>query len=210
MAKTEDKGEKKRSDRIIGRRFRYTDDYKSVPTLGADGKKENDLVYVGKWIHVLNVEAEYKRIVLIMRIMTALTVLAVAGAVFVLPLPMTHKWYLPVLVASVFPLAYQIMGAVKLPSKPAYLERVRFDKSLRRVGHSAMAALVIIGLSILGVAAYWITGLFVSIEGAQPYSLRDAAYALLSLAAAGAELLTFLQFRKIKTELAENSAHRPK
>lgn len=210
MADTERKGEKKRSERLIGGRFRYTDDYKSVPVLGAGGRKENELVYVGKWIHILNSESEIRRIALLMRVLTAAAVLCVVGAVFVLPVPMTHKWYLPVLVFSLFPLAYQIMGVFRLPNGPDFLERVKYDKGVKRVGHSALFALIVTGLSILGLAAYWITGAFIEIEGAQPYSIRDGIYALLAAAAAGAELLTFMQFRKVRTETVENSAHRPK
>ncbi len=209
MAKTGDKGEKKRSERIIGRRFRYTDDYKSITKLGAGGRKENELIYVGRWIHILNGERELSRIVLLMRIMAGIALVSVVGAVLVLPLPMTHKWYLPVLIFSLFPIAYQIMGAVKLPGKPAYMERAKFDKSVKRAGNASLFALIVTGLSILGLAAYWIVGAFVEIEGAQPYSVRDGVYALLAAAAAAAELVSYLQFRKISTETVENSAYRP-
>lgn len=208
MARSDSDAES-RSSRIIGRRFRYTNDYKSVPSLTADGRRSNDLVYTGKWILPVNEESEYKRIVTLMRILLAVAAAAVIGAVAILPPPMTHKWYLPVLIVSFFPLAYEIMGAVKLPGKIRHMERMEYDKSFQRLGTAAMFAFVVICIAAVGVIVYWIIASTGGIEEAVPYSARDGVFAALVVVAAAAEFAIYKLYRRIKTETLENSAYRP-
>ncbi|MBR3383151.1 MAG: hypothetical protein IKG85_08990 [Clostridia bacterium] len=209
MAGSEKQKDKKKSNRIIGRRFRYTEDYKSVPTLNSSGGRENTLVYTGQWILPVNEQSEYKRIVLVMRAALAAAVLFVLGAAYSVPVPMANRWYLPVLLVALFPLAYQIMGAVKLPNAPKHMERVQYDKSFVRVGQSAVITLIVLGVSALLFIVYWAAAAAGSMEEASPFTARDAAYAVLIVLAAAAEFVIFRRYRGVKTETLDNSAYRP-
>lgn len=201
---------KEKSGKLIGRRYRYTNDYQVVPELGPNGGRGKRLVYVGRWIRPGNDTAEYKTIVLWMRILTATAVLFTAAALGLHPAAMTHRWYVPVLVASMFPLAYQVMGAAMLPGEISYMERRRYDKSFVRAGHSAMAALVMFGLSALGCVIYWIiVAASGNVEGSMPYSLMDGVFAALLVLAGAAELFTYRFFKRIKPDTFDNDAYHP-
>lgn len=206
MAKQANK-DGKRSDRLIGRRYRYTADYQIVPALGPGGTRSKRLIYRGEWILPVNDAAEYRRLVLSMRLLLALAVGAVIGALMVLPPPMENKWYVPVLVFSSFPIAFEIMGAVRLPASPRHMERQHFDKSFLRLGHSAMFAFVVMCAAALGLAIYWIVVSVRTVEGAQPYAAGDAVFAVLLAAAAAAEFQIYRLHKRIRTETLENSAH---
>lgn len=209
MAESGKKKGRERSNRIIGRRFRYTEDYMAVPTISSTGRRVNELVYTGKWILPVNEEGEYKSLTLKMRILTAVALLAVIAAGVLVPLPLANKWFIPVLLAALFPLVYQIMGAVTLKSRPDYLERAQYDKTVVRTGHCAMAGFVIVCISAVLFIVYWMVVAFGSMEEAGAFGVRDAAVAAAIVIAALAELGVFLTFRKIKVETLENSAHRP-
>ena len=200
------KGSEKRSDRIIGRRYRYTADYRVVPGLGPNGSRERRVLYTAPWVVPVNDPAEYKGIVLRMRVLLALVGLAFLGAVTVLPTPMTHKWYLPLLMTALFPIAFQVMSLTFIPGEPKPLERQRFDKGFVRMGHSAMFAFVIMCLSGLGVVVYWLFAAFGTVEDSAPYALGDGLFALLLVVAAGAELTIYRLFGRIRTETRENTA----
>lgn len=204
MAKQE-KPKQKKSDRIIGRRYRYTKDYEIVPAIGANGRRQKQLLYTADWILPANEPEEYKALVLRMRILLALSVAAVLCATQALPAPMTNKWYLPVLMVSVFPLAYQIMSAVRLPAQKKRMERQEFDKGFVRLGHCAMFAFVVICAAALGLLVYWIVAAATELEGEAPYSLRDGLFAALLALAAAAELLLWRLCRQIRPETVPNA-----
>ncbi len=200
MAKNQPKNEK-RSDRIIGRRYRYTGDYKVLPAMG--GSRERRVVYVGKWILPANEPEEYRKIVLWMRLLLGVAVLAFAGAIQVLPAPMTNKWYVPVLMIAVFPLAYGVLGAFALPAARRRMERQQYDKSFVRVGHSAVFALAVMGLGALGTGIFWIVNAAGGLEPRLAYTLRDGLYLLLLALSAGAELAVWKLFRRVRPETLE-------
>lgn len=206
MAKQE-KPKAKRSDRIIGRRYRYTGDYQIVPGIGSSGRPQKQVLYTADWVMPANEPREYKRLVLGLRVLLAVAVAAVVCATQVLPAPMTNKWYLPVLVISFFPLAYQIMGAFRMPAERIRMERQEYDKSFLRVRHSAVFVLVLICLSALGTVIYWIVAAGGKLEGAMPYSLRDGIFAGLLVLAAAAELLLHRLGGRLRTDTVENAVH---
>lgn len=193
----------RRADRLIGRRYRYTKDYQVLPGLGPKGSREKRVIYTGEWILPANDGESYQKLVKALRLLTALAVLAVLGALAILPPPMENKWYLPVLTVSLFPLAYQIMGAVSLPSQKTHMERQRYDKSVVRVGHSAMFAFVVMCLAALGLLVYWIVAASGGL-GSPAYTGRDAAFALLLVLAAAAELLSWKLYGRIQPETVPN------
>lgn len=198
-----------RAGRLIGRRYRYTDDYKVVPSIGAGGRHEKRVIYTGEWIRPTNGEAAYRRLVRAIWVLLALAVLAVIGAVQILPPPMTNKWYVPVLMISVFPLAYQVLGAVRIPPAVTCMERQHYDKSFVRTGHSATFAFVVMCLAALALVIYWIVAAVGTVEGEAPYSLRDGLFAVLLAAAAAAELGIRKLVGQLATENVENSAYHP-
>lgn len=204
MAKQE-KPKAKRSDRIIGRRYRYTGDYQVVPAIGSNGRPQKQLLYTGDWVMPLNEPEEYRRLVRWLRMLTAVAAAAVVCATQVLPAPTTNKWFLPVLVVSFFPLAYQIMGAFRMPAERKRMERQEYDKSFLRLRHTAVFTLVLICLSALGTGIYWIVAAGGKLEGAAPYSLRDGIFAGLLVLAAAAELLIRKRAGSLRTETVENA-----
>ena len=206
-----DSGKKKSSERsesLVFRRFRYTDDYKAVPTISANGRQTNSLVYLREWYLPVNEPGEYKRIVLIMRVLTAAALAGALGASALVPLPLVSKWFIPVLLLALIPMVYQIMGVVMLGNKPRHMERSQHDKSVIRSGHSAMAGFVIICIAALVFILYWVTSGFGSDEYSA-FGLRDAGVAALIVLSALAEWGVYASFRKIKVETVENSAYRP-
>ena len=198
-----------KSHKLIGRRYRYTGDYQVVSSLGPYGGRQKQMIYIGQWIRPSNETGEYKNIVLWMRILTAIAVVTAVCAMWLHPAEMTHRWYVPVLVVSLFPLLYQVMGAVTIPAEPSYMERQRYDKSILRVGHSAVAALVLFCISALGCVIYWIVASVSELEGSVPYSLMDGVFAALLIASGAAELTTYRFFQRIKTDTFDNDAYHP-
>jgi hypothetical protein len=199
----------KKSNGYVVRRYRYTNDYQVIPSLNPKGGRENRMFYIGSWIHPTNDEVEFKRLIFGMRLLTAVAVAAVLAALAVLPGPLTHKWFLPILVISSFPLAYQIMGAVMLPAKTTPMERRQYDKGILRTGHSAMFAFVVICMSALACLIYWIIAVAATIKGEAPYSLMDGVFAAMLVLGGVAELRVYRLSKQIKTELLDNDAYRP-
>lgn len=191
--------------KIVGRRYRYTSDYKTTRYLGPDGREERRIVYIGKWICPLNDETELKRIVLTSRILVGVTLLAVLFAFFILPTPTEGKLYLPILVASLFPIAYEIMAAFRLSAKKEKTERINFDKGFIRLKTSCVICIVIVLMATVGLIVYWALALFKVFEPPAPYSLRDALFALGIIAALASSLIIYKQMKLVCTEEIENT-----
>lgn len=191
--------------KLIGRRYQYTKDYKTTPYLGPNGREEKRLVYVGKWINPLNDEAELKRIVLVSRLLVAASLTAFIFAMFILPPPTEGKWFLLPLVTAVFPLAYEVMAAFRLPNKKEKMERINFDKSFIRLKHSSVICIVMVLLSALGLIIYWALVLFGVFEPPAPFAAGDALYALGVAALAAASFIIYRQMKLVRTEELENT-----
>lgn len=205
MANNEKKTEK-RSGKLVGRRYRYTEDYKVLPALGGPGARGKRVIYTAPWI-VPELDAEtWQKLVRALRWLTALAVLAFIAAFCAVPPPTENKWYVPVLAIGAFPLAYQVMGAVTLPREKKPLERQRYDKSFVRVHHSAVFTFVILCLCALCFAVCRILAAAGVLELA-PFAAGDAAFAALLVLMAAAELLIRRLCRGIKTDTLENSAY---
>ena len=198
---------KERSNRIIGRRYRYTEDYRVVPALGRSGRQEKRVIYTAPWVVLRCEEAELRSRVLRMRILFAVAVLALIAALQVLPAPMENKWYVPVLMISVFPLAYQLLAVFTLPNEKKPMERQEYDKSFNRYRQSAVFALVMFCLAAVGTVVYWIVYAAGGLKNAAPYALGDAIFALLLASAAAAELMANRVARGVQTDTLENSAY---
>ena len=202
MAKSSSQPDK-RSARIIGRRYRYTSDYQIVPALGPNDRGKR-VIYTADWVLPVNEEGEYRSIVLRLRLLTLAVWVCVLGAMAVVPLPMTHKWYVPVLVTALFPLCYQVMSLTAIPGQREKLERQRWEKGFVRMGTCAAVVLVILGLSALGDLAYWLVAAFGTVEDAAPFSLLDGGFVLLLVLAGGSELLIRKQNKRVRTETVAN------
>ena len=170
-----------RANRIIGRRYRYTGDYKVVTALAPGGGYEKRVIYTGDWIRPVIEDEAWRRLVLILRLLTAFSVLAFLGALLILSGPMENKWYVPVLTVAAFPLAYQIFGAVRMPAARTCMERQHFDKSFGRVRFCALFAFAVMCLAALGLAVCWTVFAARGIEGAAPWSAGDTAFAVLQI-----------------------------
>lgn len=190
------------------KRFRYADDYRRTTYVGANGRSKERITYIGSWFCITNDAAEYRGIALRLRVFTAIAALATLGALFSIPAPLEHKWYAVVLTLSLFPIAYAIMGAVRLPNKPEPIERQRYDKSVVRMKHSAIANLVICALTAIGLIVYWVL-YACGVIAAAPYALGDGIFLGCLVLAAAMNLLLVGTVNKITTEVRENSAYRP-
>ena len=205
MAKNEGKTEK-RSNRIVGRRYRYTEDYKVLSALSGPGGRGKQVIYTAPWI-VPDLDPEtWQKLVRALRVLTALAVLSWVGAFLAVPPPTENKWYVPVLAVGAFPLAYQVMGAVSLVREKKPLERQQYDKSFVRVHHCAVFTFVILCLSALCFAVCQILTAAGVLQAA-PFAAGDAAFAALLVLTAAAELLIRRLCRGIKTDTLENSAY---
>ena len=192
--------------KLIGRRYRYTQDYKTVPYLGPSGREENRVVYIGKWINPLNSEAEYSRIVLISRILVAVSLIAVIFAVYILGANVENKWFMLPMVITIFPIAYEVMSAFMLPSKPEKMERIKFDKSFIRLKTSSVICIAAVLLAAVGFIIYWALVLFKAFEPPAPFSLRDALFALGTAAALASSFIIYKQMKLVRTEELENTS----
>ena len=205
MAKEPQKTEKK-SNRLIGRRYRYADDYQIVPALAGNGRGQR-VIYNGQWILPTNDPEQYKKLVLWMRILTAMVLVALLAAIDLVPAPNTHKWYLPILVGALYPLSYQVMGVATIPARIRHMERRQYDKSFLRAGHSATFTVVMLCLSALACLIYWLVAAFGTIEDEAPYSLADGGFAFLLILSVAAELTVRRLARKVETETLEHDAY---
>lgn len=207
MAKTQQKSGKK-SNRIVGRRYRYVNDYQTAPALGENGRGKR-VFYVGPWILPTISPELYKKVALCAWLLTAAALAAITGALAVVPTPMTHKWYVPILVAGLFPFSYQVMGAVMIPPTLRHMERQRYDKSIVRTGQSALFTFVMICVSALGCAIYWLVAALGTVEDEAPYALADGIFALLLVLAALSELAVRRLIGKIKVDTLDHDAYHP-
>ena len=89
------------------------------------------------------------------------------------------------------------------------MERQRYEKSIVRVGHSAVAVLLLCCISALGCVIYWILASTTELEGSEPYSLRDGVFAVLLILAMLSERMSYRFFRKIQTDTYDNDAYHP-
>lgn len=195
-----------KTEKRLFRRLRYTEDYKSTPYVGANGKSRERLTYIGEWYCPTN--ADYTRIAWTARAAVLLALISAVGALFVLPPPMNNKWYAAVLTVSLFPLAYAVMGAVRLPVKPDPMERVTYDKSVLRMKHSAAATLIIDALTVLGVIVYWILAATGVYADAAPFALGDGIFLACLAISVAANVLLYAKTAQISIEKRENASFR--
>ncbi len=194
--------------KIVGRRYRFVDDYKKEVYVGANGRSKERIRYIGEWVWSLNEKSAYKKIVLLSRIAVAVIVAAVVAALMIVPLPLENKWYLPVMAVALFPLMYAVMGVVRMPNEGKPMERQRFANSFERARVAAIGCLVIFAAAMLAWIVYWI--LFAcGVIKAAPFSVRDGVFAVCLLLAGAACMLIVRKTKEIKTELRDNASYKP-
>lgn len=198
-----------RLGKIIGRRYRFVDDYKKQTYVGANGKAKQRIIYIGEWVCPLNEPDAYRKIVLISRIAAGVALAAVIAAMFIVPLPIENKWYLPVTAMSLFPLLYAIMGVVKMPNRVKPMERQSFAHSFERAKSASVVCLVFLGIASVVWIVCRILILCGVIAEAQPFSVRDEAFVFFLLLAGAACFLTVRKTKEIKTELRGNASCKP-
>ena len=187
------------------RRYRYTDDYKTVSHVDEKGKNRHDFIYTGKWFCILNNAEEYRRIVWTVRAASFLALAAAIAAMMILPGPANDKWYLVALAVSLFPLSYLAMGAVMLPGDLKPMESARYHRSVLRVKQSSAICLVFFAVAAAGLLVYWILAAAGKYGNAAPYSFRDAVFALCLILAGGSCFLIRNGMKRIRVEERENS-----
>ena len=195
--------------KIIGRRYRFVDDYKKTVYVGANGKPKDRITYIGQWVWLLNEDEAYSRIVLLSRIATGVAVAALIGALFILGNTTAGKWYMPVAALAAFPLAYAIMGAVAMPNRKTPMERMKFHNSFERSKGAAYLTLIFLGLSALTWLVCWIlTWSGVKVVQSD-FSWQDAGLLVCLLFSAAASFVIIRKTKEIKTELRDNQSYKP-
>ena len=193
------------------RRYRYTDDYRTVSYVDEKGKKRHDFIYTGKWFCVLNDAEEYRRIVWTVRAASFFSLAAAIAAMMILPGPANDKWFLVALAVSLFPLSYMVMGAVMLPGDLQPMESARYHRGVLRVRQSASFSLAVFAAAAAGLLVYWILAVAGRYDNAAPFSFRDAVFAVCLILAAGSCFLIRGRMKRIRIEERENcevSAHK--
>lgn len=198
-----------RVGKIIGRRYRFVDDYKKTVYVGANGKPKDRIIYIGQWVCPLNDESEFSRIVLISRIAIGIAAAALIAALLVMPGNLSNKWYMPVAALAVFPLVYGISGAFAMPSRKKPMERRKFSQSFERSKLSAIAVLAILALSALTWLVIWILAWTGTLKDIAPFAAQDVLFIVFLAIAAAASLVIIRKTKELKTELRENSACKP-
>lgn len=194
--------------KIVGRRYRFVDDYKKQVYVGANGKSKERISYIGQWVWPLNEQSEYARIVLFSRIAAGVLLAAAAASLVIVPLPLENRWYLPITAIAFFPLLYVIMGVIKMPTKARPMERQRFANSFERARGAAVVCLVFLGLALITWAVCWIL-VRCKVMAGTAFSVRDGAYALCLLLAGAAGFAIVRKTKEIKTELRDNASYKP-
>lgn len=198
-----------RVGKIIGKRYRFVDDYKKSVYVGANGKSKERLTYIGQWVCPLNEENEFLRIILISRIAVGVAVATLIAALVVMPGSLSNKWYLPVAAAAAFPLAYAIMGAFAMPNRKQPMERMKYHKSFERSKSAAVAALVILGLSALVWGVCWILAGSGVLRIDVGFGWYEIVFIVCVLVCAAANLVIVRKTKEIKTELRDNGSYKP-
>ncbi len=195
--------------KIIGRRYRFVDDYKKTVYVGANGRPKDRITYIGQWVCPLNDESDYSRIVLVSRIAICVAAAALIAALLIMPGNLSNKWYMPVAALAMFPLVYAIMGAFAMPGRKKPMERKKFSQSFERSKISAIAALVILALSALIWLVIWILAWTGKLQDIASFAAQDVVYIVCLVIAAAACFVIIRKTKEVKTELRENSACKP-
>lgn len=193
----------------VSRRYRYVEDYRTVPVMDEKGKVQQKALYTGEWVCLLADDAAYASFLRQVRLLTA-----AAAAGIVAALAVNHSAYevmyvsVP-LVMALFPLAYLIMGACSLQKKAVPMEKLQYIKGLQRVSHSAMGVLVMSIIVLLGKAVFRVLCMFGVLKGFG-FVIADAVF----LAGIAAAVLSAAVIKKrctaMKTELRPNDAYSAK
>lgn len=194
--------------KIIGRRYRFVDDYKKTVYVGANGRPKDRITYIGEWVWPLNDEYDYKRIVLVSRIAAGIAVAALIAALLLQGTETGGKWYMAAAALSVFSLAYMVMGAVMMPTNMRPMERMRYHGSFERAKGAAIVTLIILGLSAITWLVCWILvwcGVPVVESG---FSWRDIVFAVCLLIAAAASFVIVRKTKELKTEMRANASYK--
>jgi len=154
-------------------RYKYINDYENYEELCNDGKLRKRVKYVGPYYVTESSGQELTRLkinviicVIVQFLAIVLMLMDVDFAYYV------HEWlYVAIpLTACAIPLVYALLGAIRLPSSSAKLQRDYHKRSFVRIRSSEIGVLVITGTALLLYVA------FVCIRGFQVLSAADIVF----------------------------------
>lgn len=181
------------------KRYRYIDDYKVVPYVGAGGKSKQRLEYIGKYVNITDDAAETMRLLRRVQVGVVL-ILLLLGTCLVLEHSASRTMYVAVpSILNVFPLAYMCIGAFMLPKRIEPMRRDAFAHSISRVQHSAIGIVAFCALTFIGTAVYWIFA-------GDYFLIIDAIFIAVTIAEAALSYTIYRRLKGIKTELLPNKA----
>lgn len=184
-------------------RYRYIDDYKTVPYVAANGRSKEKVQYIGEWVLFLDNEAVLRKKFWIMRVTAIVSFLALFGALLCSGETDLFEFATIPLAMGLFPLTYQIMGICSLPRKFAPMERRPYQHGVPRVNHSAMGLAILGGVGLLARLTVTILGAFHVVQAAA-FGWLDVLFLFSTVVLIGMNLLCFLSSRKIAVEERQN------
>ena len=136
-------------------RYRYVDDYETVPYVGANGRSKEKVRYIGSYYWYAGEKKAVQKTLVLLHVLAYVTAILTIA-----PLFFRHSAFLTLYVAvihvvSLFPALYLLMGSFRLPWQQKAQRRDEFDKGFRRIRRSAMAIFVILGLTLVGETVFW-------------------------------------------------------
>ncbi|MDO4543642.1 MAG: hypothetical protein Q4C01_03725 [Clostridia bacterium] len=183
----------------VSKRYRYTEDYETIPYVGANGRAKQKIRYIGKYVQIQNDEAEALKTLKLVRWL-GIAAVALAAVAMVIEHSASRSLYVAaIMMLNLFPLAYMIMGGVAFPRKIEPMERIKYAHSISRVEHSALGLLIITAASIVGYVCFWI------FEG-EKYMIEDAIFSINTPIVSCISFFIFKKLKSLKTELIPNDA----
>ncbi|MDO4565027.1 MAG: hypothetical protein Q4C04_05385 [Clostridia bacterium] len=181
------------------KKFSFIDDYELVPGVDAKGRTRQTVRYIGPYHWFVDGEGEVKRRLIAIRALTAGAVLLTLVAMFVPHGADNVLYVMGIMMLNLFPLAYIIAGAARLPFKIEPMKRDSYAYSIKRMQTCALGLLLITAAGLIGNICHWI---FVGGN----FSFGDVIFIVCALGSCCICYIIYHQLKSIKTELKPNDS----
>lgn len=136
-------------------RYRYVEDYETIPYVGANGRSKQKVRYIGSYQCFSESDETLRPKLILLHILSYLAVVWTVA-----PLFFRHSAYQTMYVAvtnvlALFPSLYLLMGSFRLPWRKKPMRRDEFEKGFDRIRHSAVGILIVLGATLVGEIVFW-------------------------------------------------------
>ncbi|MBQ1820671.1 MAG: hypothetical protein II117_03605 [Clostridia bacterium] len=181
---------------------RFVEDYKTIEYTNEKGRRKYKTEYIGQWYVPEISEERQRRLHVFLWIASLIAVVSLAGGLL-MPYAADSELYvvLPCAVA-LFPGLYMAMGLLTLPKIGKKMERMVYEHGYLRIGRSALAMLVLVGIGVIGTAVYGILCLTHRID--KNLGAGDAAFLGLMIICTVLSVLLFIRTRNVTISIENN------